>query len=195
MTLIPTSGPIAEPVTLAEAKAHLRVSGSSEDMLIAALITAARVHLELSLGRAMIAQGWSWFLDQWPDEPVLELPLAPVQSIAAVRVQAADGIVALAPSAYLLDGHGEPPRLATRERASWARLAPAPALGVNGIEIDLVAGYGPSAADVPRPLRQAILLMLAHWFQNREPIEVGAEGQVLPEMVAELVGPYRRVRL
>lgn len=122
MALVPISGPTAEPVSLAEAKAHLRVSGTSEDLLIASLITAARVHLELALSCAFITQTWSWFLDAWPQRMRLELPLGPAQSVSAVRVlTAGDIITTLPPASYLLSGRTVPPRLTLKERAYWSK--------------------------------------------------------------------------
>ncbi len=67
MPLILTAGPSVEPVSLAEAKAHCRVDGTAEDTLIASLIVAARMHVERALDAALIAQGWSLYLDGWPD--------------------------------------------------------------------------------------------------------------------------------
>ena len=84
MALVPLAGPAREPVSLAEAKAYLRVTGTSEDLLIASLITAARVHLEVVLSCAFIRQTWSWFLDDWPRRLRLDLPLGPVTGITAL---------------------------------------------------------------------------------------------------------------
>ena len=105
MALVLTSGPASEPVTLAEAKTHLRVDGSAEDTLIGSLIITSRLHVEAALGLALVTQGWSYFLDAWPPGHQVSLPLRPVQSIAAVKLYAADESVAtLGPDTYLLDG-------------------------------------------------------------------------------------------
>ncbi len=66
MALVLTSGPATEPVTVAEAKAHLRLDSDAEDVLIASLIITSRLHLEAALGLALIAQGWTLHLDQFP---------------------------------------------------------------------------------------------------------------------------------
>jgi uncharacterized phiE125 gp8 family phage protein len=196
MSLVLTAGPSAEPVSLAEAKAHLRVTSSSEDALIASLLAAARVHLERSLSRAFLSQSWSLFLDRWPAAYDLELPLAPVLSIAAIRVAGpGSNIVTLAAGDYRLDGQAVPPRIVRTDGARWSAAALAPAQGALGIEIAFVAGHGTAATDVPAQLRQAILLLLAHWFEGRSPIELGATGAPLPEAIAVLVQPYRQVRL
>jgi uncharacterized phiE125 gp8 family phage protein len=192
MALVLTSGPAAEPVTLAEAKAHLRVDSDVEDTLISSLIITSRLHIEAALGLAFITQGWSYFIDCWPATRDIRLPLRPVQSITAVRLYAADESIETIPAdSYLLDGSGTPARLVRKASTVW----PKPSRAANGIEIAFVAGYGAAASSVPAPIRQAILLLIAHWHEHREPVEVGAPGVPVPPMVSELLLPYRSVRL
>ena len=192
MALVLTSGPASEPVTLAEAKTHLRVDGSAEDTLIASLIITSRLHIEAALGVALITQSWSYFLDAWPAGHQLSLPLRPVQSIAAVKLYAADeSVITLAPDTYLLDGAATPARLVRRDNLTW----PKPGRTASGIEIAFVAGYGASAAFVPAPIRQAILLLVAHWHEHREPVAIGAANASVPSTVSDLLHPYRWVRL
>ena len=74
---------------------------------------------------------------------------------------------------------------------AWPSAAP----HANGIEIAFTAGYGDAAADVPEPIRQALLLLIAHWYEHRSPLEVGPLAQPAPDMVAELLAPYRTMRL
>lgn len=158
-----TSAPAVEPVTLAELRAQLRLVQTEEDGLLASLIKAAREHVEQVTRRALIAQGWRIALDGWPAGRILRLPLAPVLSVTAVTVYGADGMpVTLAPAAWTLRRGTEP-----------ARLVVAPDTGsgvepVNGLEIDFTAGYGASPADVPEPLRQAVRMLAAHWYEHRE---------------------------
>jgi len=192
MALVLISGPAVEPVSLAEAKAHLRVDGSAEDTLIASLIITSRLHVEAALGLALITQSWSLFLDAWPSGPHVRLPLRPVQSITAVQLYAPDeSVETLNPDLFLLDGAGIPPRLVRQGSLAW----PAPKRIANGIEIAFTAGFGNAVADVPAPIRQAVLLLVAHWYEHREPIEIGAAQTRVPHMVSELLGPYRSPRL
>ena len=192
MALVLTSGPAIEPVTLAEAKAHLRVDGSAEDTLIGSLIITSRLYIEAALGLALITQSWSSFLDAWPPGNQLALPLRPVQSIAAVKLYAADESVAtVSADTYQLDGAAVPARLVRRGNLTW----PKPSRAANGIEIAFVAGYGDAAADVPAPIRQAILLLVAHWHEHREPVAIGETDASAPSMVSDLLQPYRWVRL
>jgi uncharacterized phiE125 gp8 family phage protein len=196
MSLVPLGGPASEPVSLAELKVHLRVYGTSEDLFISSLITAARVHLELALSCAFITQTWSWFLDDWPRRQRLELPMGPVQGVAAIRVlTVGDTVVTMPPASYLLTGTASPPRLSLKERRTWSTAAPQPAYAANGIEIEFIAGFGNTPLDVPGPIRQALLLLVAHWYELRTPIEVGGTNVDLPPAVATLLAPYRKVRL
>lgn len=192
MALVPTSLPATEPVSLAEAKLHLRVDHGDEDILILSLISAARLHLEHVLGRAFITQGWLYLVDDWPPGHSLNLPLAPVQSIVSVKVYDSDDVPAtLSPSTYLLDGLSVPPRLVRRASNTWPR----PGRIANGIEVSFVCGHGSLANEVPAPLRQAVLLLVAHWYEHRQPVEIGDTSEMMPAMALDLVAPYRRREL
>ena len=192
MPLILTTGPVIEPVSLDEAKLHLRVDHADEDVLIASLITAARVHLESLLGLAFVTQHWNLVLDRWPEGSDLPLPLAPMQSINAITLYSADDSSSvLDPASYALDALSQPPRLIWR----GSGVRPLVGRSYNGVEISFTAGFGDNASDVPQPLRQAILLLTAHWYERREPVGLAGEVHEIPQMVAMLTHPYKRVRL
>lgn len=190
MTLILTAGPATEPVSVAEAKAQLRIDGTAEDILIASLILTSRLHIEAALGLALITQSWQLQLDAWPDGSAVPLPLHPVSAVTAVRTVATDGTVAtMLPSATLFDP-GPPPRVVRIMRA-W----PQPGAAANGIAIAFTAGFGPTPADVPAPIRHAMLLLVAHWYEHRDTSEIGAPETAIPMTVSALLKPYRRPRL
>jgi uncharacterized phiE125 gp8 family phage protein len=192
MPLILTAGPSAEPISVAEAKAHCRVDNDAEDTLIASLILAARMHIERSLDVALIEQSWSLYLDAWPDRHFVRLPLAPVVSLDAVRLYSpTDTNITLDPSLFFLDSAGSRPRLVRRDTHAW----PLPGRPANGIEIAFTAGYGSAADDVPMPIRLAIKMLVAHWYEAREPVLPGEDANALPLTVASLITPYREVRL
>lgn len=191
MALVITSGPASEPVTVSEAKAHLRLDGTAEDVLVSSLILTSRLHIEAALGLALITQSWMLSLDRWPKGGAVALPVRPVQSITSVRTLAADGAPSvLSPAAYLLDGQSQPPRLVSTGTA-W----PDPGRAAQGIEIAFTAGYGNTAADVPAPVRQALLMLVAHWYEHRDPVEIGSPATLIPGGVSELLMPYRGARL
>lgn len=192
MTLILLNGPAAEPVGLDEAKAHLRVDADDEDLLIQSLITSARLHIETLTGRALMTQAWRMVLDALPEGRVLKIPLGPLQAVDALRVYEDEDVVAvIEPTAWLVETASVPARLVMRASAPWPR----PGRPVGGIELDLTVGYGDDPSDVPAPLRQSLLQLVAHWFDHRGPMGLGAGLVHIPETVGALIAPYRAVRL
>ncbi len=187
MPSILTTPPAAEPVTLAEAKAHLRISHSDEDELINRLIAAGRHHLEGRTGLCLINQTWSCYRDRWPDFPDVELPVSPLQTVSAVNVYGEDDVAAvLDPAHYVVDRASRPARLVLRSSRLW----PLPGRVANGIEIVVVAGFGAAGSDVPQPLRQALLELVAHWYGNR-----GETAAALPLNLSALIKSFREARL
>lgn len=188
MKTIMTAPPMAEPVSLDEAKLHLRLDSADEDALITRLIAAARRQVETAAGLVMISQEWSVFLDRWPASPILELPLAPIRAIEEVRTYGEDDESSLLdPAHYYADTLLRRPRLVLRRDRVW----PPPGRLANGIEIKVVAGYG-GTIDVPEGLRLAILKLVAHWYENRGD-EDGAANP--PLAIAHLVKPYQELAL
>jgi uncharacterized phiE125 gp8 family phage protein len=192
MANILLTGPSVEPITLTDAKLHLRVDTSAEDTLIQSLIMASRLHIEAALDLALITQSWRLRLDSWPRSGTLVLPLRPVEELTAVRIHVDDDTIeTLDVDDFILDGTPNPARVVWRGTGT----APVSPIAANGIEIDLVAGYGDAPSDVPQPIRQALLLLVAHWYENREPVEIGATATVIPGSVSSLLSLYRRRRL
>lgn len=191
MALVLTSGPASEPVLLAEAKAHLRIDSSAEDVLLTSLILTSRLHIEAALGLAMITQTWMLVMDRWPGDAPVDIPITPLQAITAVRVRDAAGAATLLPpTTYLVDIASKPPRLV------WNNAAPLqPGRATNGIEVDVTTGFGATAASVPAPLKHAILMLTAHWYEHRDPIEIGSLAARIPDAVNDLIQPFRKFRL
>jgi uncharacterized phiE125 gp8 family phage protein len=191
MALVLTAAPAAEPISLAEAKAQLRIDADDEDALLTALIVAARMFVEKTLGLALITQGWSYFLDFWPRSSCVTLPILPMQTVGAVMLHdAGGGSTALEASDYAVDVLSAPARLVLKG-ASLSVVA----RELNAFEIAFTAGYGDAATDVPAPIRHALTLLVAHWFERREPVVLGVGAQEVPMTIAGLLLPYRRVRL
>jgi uncharacterized phiE125 gp8 family phage protein len=188
MPSILTAPPAIEPVTLAEAKAHLRVTHNDDDAYINTLIKSARTSLEARLGLGFITQAWSVFLDDWPEALEVRLPLGPILDVVDIKIWSdADVSAIIDPAHYYEDRASRPPRIVLRTGRSWVK----PGRQANGIEILLSVGFGPLASSVPEPIRQAILQLVAHWFGAR-----GEEPQVAwPLTVAQLIRPYKEYRL
>lgn len=192
MALLMTSGPAAEPVTLAEAKAHLRLDGAADDALVASLITTSRLQIETALSMALITQAWSSFIDALAADRVVRLPLRPIQSVAAIRLHHDDGGITTIPNdSFVLDSLSDPARLVQRDPTTIVALP----RRANAYEFSFVAGFGDTAADVPAPIRHAILLLVAHWFEHRDPSEVGTPATRIPAAVSQLLAPWQSPRL
>jgi uncharacterized phiE125 gp8 family phage protein len=191
LTMIPIllTPPTTEPVTLAEAKAFLRVDTPDEDQMILSFLAAARLMVEAHAGRVLISQTWRLVLDRWPVDGTLRLPLSPLISISAARVYDANGIAqAVSVGALLAQVASDPANI------QIVLPVPQPGRVSGGIEIDVVVGYGASAAQVPESLKQAVLRLAARWFEHRGDLSFG-QTPVPPADVLALVAPHRRARL
>ncbi len=182
--------PAAEPLGLAEAKEYLRIAGSDEDGLVGALIAAARSRIEQLAGVAMISRTLRATLDAWPqgmmERRVLSLPVRPADELVAVRIFDADGNAEAVTGRFML-APGRSARLVWTDGAF-----PWPGARANGIEIDWTAGFGEDADDVAEGLRLAVKRLVAHAYHARDQETLAGP---LPEDVAGLVSPWRRVRL
>lgn len=184
MPSILLTAPAAEPLSLAEAKAFLRVEHDDDDDVIGVLIASARIHVEALTRRALITQIWRRTLDAWPADGRLIVLPAPLAALVAVRVYDSDGTPsALDLQNFVVDTAGS--RLVF---APWALMQPGRAAA--GIELDVSVGYGGAAEDVPEPLRQAVRLLTAHAYENR-----GNADLAVPATVAALIAPYRVLSL
>lgn len=162
--------PTQEPVSILEAIDHLRVSSDEENALIGRIVTAARRTAEMISRRALVTRTLDALLDTWPRGSAIELAYPPLQSITSVTYIDSDGGSNVMSSAdYFADAHSEPGRLVLAYNASWpsATLRPAAA-----ITIRYVAGYG-DPDDVPDHYKQAIMLLVGHFYENREAVIAG----------------------
>ena len=181
--------PQAEPLTLAEVKAHLRLDSGDEDALLVGLIRTAREHLERTTGLCLIRQTWRLYLDRWPPVGVILIGKGPVQTIKTILVFDDKGRAAdITATDKLLDGEARPARL-------WLRAPPAPGRAMNGIEIDVIAGYGEAATDVPDTLKRAMLTHVAQMFAFRGAVAPENQPAAVPAGYERLVAPFCRVGL
>ena len=185
--------PAIEPVSLADAKSWLRTDASDEDDLIQALIVSARMTLEANTRRFFVTQNWRLAFDAWPTAARADggvnvvIPFAPFCSVDAIRVFGADDVAQIvAPTSYRAPASPESGRVV------FSASPAAPGRVADGVEIDVTVGYGARAADTPEPLRRALLMLVAHWSENRGD---AATSGALPPAVAALAAPYRRERL
>jgi uncharacterized phiE125 gp8 family phage protein len=183
-----TTAPTVEPVTLADAKVHLRtVTGdTSEDAaVITPLITAAREYCENVTGRALAAQTVKAYPEAWG---LWRLPRPPFSTITSIKYYDLDDTeTTLAAADYQVDAVDglvlilEEPAVTLRE--------------LNPIVVEYAAGAG----TIPMAVRQAMLLLIAHWYQNREAVQadlsramrVGSVSREVDYSVARLLSQYK----
>ncbi|WP_020467878.1 head-tail connector protein [Zavarzinella formosa] len=201
-TVTVVTNPASDPVTLAEAKAWLRIDTTDEDALLAQLISAATDTAEQHTRRSLITRTLRLTLDQTCNDlyrdlgegvydlpstflygglpRVIELPKGPVQSITSVTTFDPDNASAVySPSNYTLNTDGT--RLSLNQDAVW----PGPLRPVGACEIVYTAGYGDSSA-IPPSIKTAILMLVAHLYESR-----GACDGDMPAGCAAMLNKYR----
>lgn len=197
MRLSLVTAPASEPITFAEAKLHVKVESSvtADDALITSLIVAARGKVETDAQRQLITATWKAILDRFPnnDTEVIELPLPPLQSVSSVQyVDTAGALQTWAASNYIVEASAGP----------WARegrLAPAisqsyPDAGVvpEAVRVQFIAGYG-AATSVPQELKQAMYLLIGHWYEHREAVRLGEVPASVPFAYEALIQAFQRL--
>lgn len=183
-----TVAPAEFPISLGEAKEHLRVDGDDDDRLIQRLIRAATSRLDGTagiLGRALVTQ--TWVVESRYFANRMNLPLAPVQSITSVKYWDTDGVQQTwASSNYTLHEDHVP-----FIRAVDGATLPSVDARDDAVEIIFVAGYGAASA-VPEEIKHALLFWVAHLYEIREPAVVGVQIAPVPMATDALLAPYKR---
>lgn len=210
-----TSAPAAEPITTADAKAHLRVDASDENDLIDALVTTARRFVENYTGRALINQTWAQWMDCFPgsdsrsspwwsgvkEGPIsllngaqareIKLFRAPLSSVTSLSTFDIDDTeTTFSSSNYIVDTTSEIPRIVLRTGASW----PVALRAAKAVKIVFVAGYGAAGSAVPKDIITAMKQLVAHWFENREAASENPMTEI-PLGPKLLLAPYKQVIL
>jgi len=203
MPSIIVTQPATEPVSLIEAKAHLRVDHPEDDALISALISSARMHAETITRRALVTQQWKLVLDSFPPlepqgllssvlsarrsgfEIVLQHP--PLQAVNSVKYIDATGIqLTLASTEYIVDTVSEPARLTPAYGKSW----PNTQTQINAVEVTFTCGYG-SAETVPAGIKSWLLVRIGSLYEHREEVALLTRGSVAPlPFVDSLLDPF-----
>ncbi len=180
MNLRLVTAPAKEPVSVQEAKDHLKILHALEDGYIGSLVKAATKMAEDFLNRALIEQEWELLFDFFPRSPI-NIPLPPLQSIDSVKYIDSEGVLqTLAPSEYETDTAGFIGRLSLRDGKSW----PSTKRTTNAVVVAFTAGYGDDPGNVPEPIRQGIKVAVAALYENREEAK-------LPFAAESLLWPYR----
>lgn len=191
MALTLTTPAAALPVTLAEAKAHVGIEAddTSFDTALTMHLRGAVSHVARVLDRALGEEVWTLTLDEFPTEAI-ELPVGPVLSVDEVAYLDTAGAAQVVDAAdYTADLVSNPQRIVLNSDASW----PDTLDRVNAVTIEFTAGW--DADTLPHDLRMAVLQLTAHWFANREAVNVGNIVNQVPLGFDALVWPFRRMRI
>jgi uncharacterized phiE125 gp8 family phage protein len=169
MGLTLTTAHAERVVTVEQAKQHVRVDSDDDDRYIDSLILAATRLAESETRHSFLDTTWTYKLDGFLDPDTgrsdpIRLPRRPVDSITSITyVDGAGATQTLAASVYSILTDVEPPGLILRVDQSW----PATRAQYEAVTIVFVAGYG-DPADVPDPIKQAVLMTVADWYRGRE---------------------------
>ena len=215
MNLIRMTDATVEPITLAQAKEHLRVDTTDDDDLITSLISAARQQVEAYTRRALLQQTWRLSFDAKqlnasetddasmmallgiPDlkGSIIELPRPPLMAIATDGVKyysTANVEATFAASNYLVSVYSTPGRICLNDGCVW----PTGLRAIDSLVITYTAGYGTTAGTVPYDLRNAVKRLVNTLYEQREDFVVGQTiSRDVPSDAKSLMDPYRIVRL
>jgi uncharacterized phiE125 gp8 family phage protein len=183
--------PAVKPVAIEDVRAYLRIDTDDENALLDSLIETAVAYVENYTNRALITQTvdelWKW----WPHKDHFHIPKTPLQTLeeAEYLAQGETTYVSFT-DIVTVDTYND------RIYLNFGEVWPCYTLDAGGgIHLEWTCGYGDRPQDVPDPIRQAIKLLVGHWYENREPVFVqsGAGAEQLPFAVRALLAPYRVV--
>lgn len=199
------TAPSGDVVTLTDAKLFLRVDGTDEDTVIQAFIDAAVVMVELFTNRKLLSQTWDCFYDNIPSrfrddlmqdgwqqgklsefievKKYLELPFMPMSAVTFIKTFDDQNTEYVMPTTdYFADTNSEPGRVSLTNSSTWPTTYLRP---VDGMVVRAVFGYG-AAAQVPAPIKQAIKLLVAMYYEKR-----GCDDAEIPAACASILSQYR----
>ncbi len=196
--LVSVVEPSAEPLTLEEVKAHLRIDHDDDDALLTGFIETARLHLDGVdglLGRALMPQTWNLVMDffplhLWRPFPMhlsaIQVPLPPLLAVNSITYIDPDGVEqTFAVEKYIVDTASEPGLIYLAPGEVWPVTRCIP----NAVTIEFECGYfldvDQETILVPRPIRTALLGLIADYYEHRE-----ADGPT-PKWVQALLAPYK----
>lgn len=176
-----------EPITTAEAKAHLRVDTADDDTYIDTCIKSARLWVERTRGMGLITQTWDGSLDAFPSGAIV-IPKYPLVSVTSVTYYDDDlsTSTVFSDTKYQVDKAKRPPRIVLKSSESW----PGDSLRLSsGVVVRFVAGYGAASA-VPADIKHAIKLLVGQMYAHREPEVTGTIVARLGFTLDALLAPF-----
>jgi uncharacterized phiE125 gp8 family phage protein len=177
------------PMSLSEAKAHLRVIDDSENDYITGLIRAASDMIERDTGLVLRQRAASVTFDGWSTNDRTRLPLwrGPVVSVTSVAYDDEVGAEqVLAANQYRVRSFAGASWIVPANGVTW----PAVEVGIGTVRVTYQAGYASNEA-VPASLRHAALLLIGHWYENREAVNSDRTPVDVPLAYDALISPFR----
>ncbi|MGB0439874.1 MAG: head-tail connector protein [Paracoccaceae bacterium] len=177
---------------VAELEAHLRLSsgfgtGVSQEALLMSFLRAALAAIEGWTDKVLIARGFTYTVRSWRQARSQPLPVAPIRAVSAVQMVTPAGAEAAMTAEWYLQADMVRPVLSAPHGAFDA-------IPTGGMaQIHFTAGFGPTFGDVPADLRQAVLLLAAHYYEYRD--ETALSEGCMPFGVTALLARYRKMRL
>jgi len=185
MSLVRSVEPTETAVSLAEAKAHLRVDFADDDTYITALINSAVMYAEDLSQRAMVDQTWVQKLDRF--QHCIPLVRVPATAVSAVKYKDSAGTLqTLAATEYVVDISSTPGRIVPASGKTW----PITLDEIDAVQVTYTAGYGADETKVPDGLKQAVLIHVAQMYENREPVVIGTISSEVPFTYQALINPF-----
>ena len=192
MILTVNTEPTVEPLEIDNIKYHLRLEQdyNDDDVTLFSLRKAVRQWTERFLNRALITQTLDYYMDAFPGGDYYELPRPPLQTITTLQYTDYNGDASTLTedTEFVKDTDSEPGRIVLEYNYTWPTDTLHPR---NPILTRYVAGYGAAASDVPEAIRQAMLMLLTHWYEQRQPISMGVSPVNVAMTVKSLLFPYR----
>jgi len=188
--LVLKTGPATTAISLAEAKAFLRVDSDydDDDSYITSLIGVATNVGEQFTRRRLITQTYNIYYDEFP--PFMDLQVGNVASVTHVKYYDTDNTLqTLDTSEYDVDIRVKPGRIYQAEDGNF----PNTYERANSVEVEFVVGS--AASDVEDAIKQSMYIVIGRYYENRQDVVMGTQVNELPLMVEHLLTPYRLLEL
>lgn len=164
---------------------HLHRDIHDDDQSVYEYIDSATEYAEQYQNRCLCSSAWEATYDYFPD--VFSVPIPPLVSVQEIAyTDSAGDAQVLSSSLYVVDTHSQPGRIALAYGQVWPSIQEK----IGCVVVKFTAGYA-SASVVPARTRQAIRMLVAHWYANRESVVIGQAANVMPMGVAELLDADR----
>ena len=182
------TAPVRQPINISECKDQMRIEHSDDDIIINRFIDTATRYVDVTgaLGKAMITQTWGEWIA--PNPSVVYLSLGPVQSVSANKYYDTNNALQTDTlSNYNVLGTSGRMLVSPKTGFNW----PTTFQRDDAIKIEYVIGYGDAPTDIPETIRHALFILVAHYYENREPELIGTISKTLPYGFEDLIGVER----